>query len=141
MLAMDNKKMNEETQSTPKPAQGVNAGTLALACIFVLILSLSCGYFISKRFTESVNQQKIVTLDTQKLLNAEIKALFNEQLSSEVRESENKRFAKDLQDLIGQYVAQGYVIVQKDAVITGGKDEYDLTNIFISKLVTRPPNK
>jgi hypothetical protein len=120
---------------------GVQASTLAVACILTIIVSLAGAYFMQKLLPAQSPQQKIVTLDTQKLLNEEIKALLASNMTESEREAANVRFVTDLNQQIKERIQQGYVVVQKDALVTGGDTTYDITAELLSTIITKNGSK
>ena len=120
---------------------GVQGSTLAVACFFTLILSVGGAYIMLKQLGSHSQQQKIVSLDTQKLLNEEIKTLFASDLTETQREAETVRFVKALNQEMQDRIKQGYVIVQKDALVTGGDTSHDITAELLRTLITKVETK
>jgi hypothetical protein len=109
-------------------------------CFFSVVLSVAGSWFVQKISNEPENTPpyKIAILDSQKVLNAEMKALMtNASLQTNI-EAENKRFSRELSLLIQQKAAEGYIIIHKEAIVSGDAQTTDLTNLFLNQLVPKP---
>jgi hypothetical protein len=144
MTATENIKHNKtEDIAGEVPATtivGITGGTLAVACFFSVVLSVAGSWFVQKISNEPENTPpyKIAILDSQKVLNAEMKALMtNASLQTNI-EAENKRFSRELSLLIQQKAAEGYIIIHKEAIVSGDAQTTDLTNLFLNQLVPKP---
>jgi len=143
MTATDDTKQDQASpvqESAGPRSLGITGGTLTVACFFCVVLSIAGSWFTQKFAAEPETTQpyKIAVLDTKKVLDAELKALMaNVSLQRDI-DTENKRFSKELMSLIEQKANEGYIIIHKEALVTGDAQTVDLTNLFLNQLVPKP---
>ena len=93
-------------------------------------IAVSYGYIGS-------SQIKVVSLDTQALVDAQTRAVMLAGKSNPtIIKSESERFATQFNQLLESYKKAGYFIVQSEAVITNPTSA-NVTADFITQLVTK----
>ena len=121
----------------------VTASTVVVASLLSILLSCAGMWFVQKWSATNLDepQIRIATLDTQKLVDAQIKSLLDDKTGQDAKSTESTRFSKDLARLIKQKTDEGFIILDKDAVMNSPLSVTDLTEEFARAIVTKLPAK
>lgn len=127
-----------EAQPAPlKDNSTAPKGVVVFKYALGVVIALSIGFAIYKFWSTSASTSdhpKVVVLDSRKLMSASMKQIMsNNNLSNDQIAVVSEKLAKNMQTLMSEYRAQGFVVMNSNSLLAW-PEEVDITAQFADRL-------